>query len=300
MFYENILTSQHDPFKPDSKSKMRRYHRLDFDRWIQHRFSYFHSIVTLNSPTFFWGIMAEKLIKIELVNWEKYNGRSDRPNCSWLRFQNNFFSDVKVLNLEDHEKLVLIFILCEVSKSNNKNVFISFKQIRRFVEIKENEFHKCLETLESLHLVSGGNQVGAKSYPTDVRTYERTNVTDETDGDALGFADPREPTAGGSHPDCFEQVFSVLNQRGVKPKVSESWVHAFPEPAWVIQEIYQAIAWEASSGRKKIDFGKFITNWLKRGWDSRRTTATHNRAEQRTQNNHAAGAAYLKKLEGEK
>jgi hypothetical protein len=93
-----------------------------------------------------------------------------------------------------------------------------------------------------------------------------------------------------------------LIERKAKGTLVRGWLEIFPEPDWILGELRKAHIWEEANPRKKKkDFGKFMTNWLTRGWDSRKIqSAPFNRAEQRTQNNRAAAEQYMKKLEEEK
>lgn len=102
-----------------------------------------------------------------------------------------------------------------------------------------------------------------------------------------------EPTEASPHSKVFESLAELFVVRKIKPELSSSWLLAFPEPDWITQEINKAVAWENANPRnRKKDFGRFMTNWLNRGWDNRRTTSINNRAEQRTNNNLDALAKY--------
>lgn len=69
-------------------------------------------------------------------------------------------------------------------------------------------------------------------------------------------------------------LLDVFTDRDVSSKITGSWEMAYPDPAWVIGEIHKAIAWEnANPTRRKKDFGRFMTNWLNKGWDRRRIDA---------------------------
>ena len=63
-----------------------------------------------------------------------------------------------------------------------------------------------------------------------------------------------------------------LQERRVTGKVQWQWNQTFPDPEWVLQQMNMALAWEASNpARKKKNFAAFITRWLTKAWDYRKT-----------------------------
>lgn len=69
----------------------------------------------------------------------------------------------------------------------------------------------------------------------------------------------------------FSKIEKILLERKVSELAQRNILQAFPEPDWVIAEIYKMIAWESTNpGKRKKNFGRFAMNWLTRSWDSRR------------------------------
>lgn len=102
-------------------------------------------------------------------------------------------------------------------------------------------------------------------------------------------------------PDELILSHDYLIERKAKPSLVKEWLSIFPEPDWIIGELKKAHLWELANPRKKKkDFGKFMTNWLNRGWDTRKIQSSQfNKTTQRTENNRAVAEAYMKKLEAE-
>ena len=104
-------------------------------------------------------------------------------------------------------------------------------------------------------------------------------------------------------PEAYPLVFSdkliqVFVERKVKAKLAKSWLETFPEPDWLSQEILKALNWEVANPRKKkIDFGKFMNNWLSRGWDTRKIQSNFQSRDQQRESSNAD--LYEKVLRGE-
>lgn len=58
-----------------------------------------------------------KAMQIEVINWEKYNPRSEAKAWSWFRLENDFFDDDDLFDLTASQVLVFLFCCCRRSKS---------------------------------------------------------------------------------------------------------------------------------------------------------------------------------------
>lgn len=71
----------------------------------------------------------------------------------------------------------------------------------------------------------------------------------------------------------FESFLEIFNERKISLKLQERWTQAFPDIPWIAQEINKALAWEAANPtRRKKNFGAFVTRWMTKGWDVRKTS----------------------------
>lgn len=81
-------------------------------------------------------------------------------------------------------------------------------------------------------------------------------------------------TPSAAIPD-YSSLSETFLERKVDLKVQRSWAEAFPDREWVVAEIRKALAWELSNPtRRKKNFSAFITRWLTKGWDYRKTEST--------------------------
>lgn len=68
-------------------------------------------------------------IEVEIINWSKYNPRSDRKITVWFRFQNDFFLSQDLWGLNDAARLTFLFLLCEASKRQSAAVRLSIDYV---------------------------------------------------------------------------------------------------------------------------------------------------------------------------
>lgn len=119
------------------------------------------------------------LITIEIVNWQRYNPRSDRRGHTWFRLQNTFPHDAKFFGLSAAQKFIVTCLFAEASKSGGEPAEVNIDWLVDTTRVSESEI---LHTIQ--HLVG----VGVIRLPPDtkrlpmvghVRTYERTNTLDQ-------------------------------------------------------------------------------------------------------------------------
>ncbi len=98
-------------------------------------------------------------MRIEILNWDRFNIRKDIKATNWLRFQNNFCTDPDFWSFTSDEKMVWIYILCESSQRYKKEISIDLQQISAFMRIKlscvENGMSKLVQ-LGAIKKISGG------------------------------------------------------------------------------------------------------------------------------------------------
>lgn len=67
--------------------------------------------------------------------------------------------------------------------------------------------------------------------------------------------------------------FATEKLGSVKQSVQRLWLEAYPDRAWIRQELLKACAWiEANPRKQSKDFGRFMNNWLAKGWEQHRKT----------------------------
>ena len=136
-------------------------------------------------------------MKIEIVNWDKYNPRSEAKAWSWFRLENDFFDDDDLFDLSASQVLVFLFCCCRRSKAGSSvfklnpgqaaqktrtttdDVLSTLALLVERVKVQIHEPHVRPRT--STHASVREN---TDPSPTNVRTYERneTDGTNETNG----------------------------------------------------------------------------------------------------------------------
>lgn len=145
--------------------------------------------------------MAE-IIEIEVVNWKKFNGRSD-CDASWLRLENRLFESDDMYRMDGAEIAVWIYILCQASKKKNGRFKLDFEIAVGRIKVTENIIRSAMKKLnESGILQIHGRprtsaDVDVTSPDVDVLSYagdERNERTNETNG--IGESDDSLPPPG--------------------------------------------------------------------------------------------------------
>lgn len=92
-------------------------------------------------------------LSVRVLNWEKYNPRSDLKFPVWFRCENNLFDHEELCELENAEILVWIYILALSSKRRGEPVNISWKHVRRTNRFKPADVISALEKLQRFSMV---------------------------------------------------------------------------------------------------------------------------------------------------
>jgi hypothetical protein len=127
---------------------------------------------------------------IKVKNWQKYNGRADVKVTSWIRFQNDFFTDPVIFDLSSVEKLVFIYCLCVRSKQKGDALKINTVLMSNLIRSKKSDIESALNKLISLELLEHCGSPERIRTDTDVYDLSRsdscsTDGTDGTDGTVL-------------------------------------------------------------------------------------------------------------------
>lgn len=220
---------------------------------------------------------------IKFLNWDKYNKRQkDIRRPLWFALSNEIFLDPFYTDLSDQERQAFLWLLCEASRQNKYGeVEVSERLFCQMTGYKKQTLDTTISKLLKSERAAGSRQDGGVNATA---TRQDKTVQNKTRQDTTEGASEKNSL---SHPEAFSDLHGFFLERGVKPEITLAWEKTYPDPTWVLQEVRKAIAWEtANSSRRKINFGRFMTNWLNKGWDSRRNTGSpQNYAERRFENN---------------
>lgn len=122
----------------------------------------------------------EAVIKVVVANWSKFNPRTDRKNYSWLRLENTFFTDQAISILDNIDRLVYLFFLCELSKKNcgEADLFVSY--VAKQLDLTPAKVVASFEKLQKVNLL-GGIATPESTGRHQMTSYEtRRDETNET------------------------------------------------------------------------------------------------------------------------
>lgn len=120
-------------------------------------------------------------VTVKIPNWDKYQKKTDKGQNSarhhWFAFENCFFDDHKVSMLDAHEKLVFIYLLCELSKDQRPKdkhlpdeILINLDLVSRSTGATIDAVKVAIQKLDYLQLVKASRpsfgQDSAKDCPS--------------------------------------------------------------------------------------------------------------------------------------
>jgi len=231
-------------------------------------------------------------IKLKFKNWDRHQPRKDYKRPHWFALTNDFSIDQKFHDFSNDEKLCFVYLLCEASRQNKRGeITIIVDHWCRVQNVTRKILMQTLDKIESVQ-IAYRSCTESERYRTEHNNTEQ-NRTEQN----ITLLAQTDKSASLSYPSEYLELSDVFDQRMVKAKITCSWVRAYPDAEWVMQEIRKALAWEvANPQRRKKDFGRFMTNWLSRSWDSRKSNQGMNKAEQRDAHNAAAAKEALRIL----
>lgn len=123
------------------------------------------------------------MVKVTILNWEKYNPRNDVKRPSWFRVENSLLADPDFFSFNNGEMLGWIYILSLASKANSGSIFVNFDHAQVVCRIKEKDLRSALEKLEQLSIITVHVTDTSRTRNADDThlhaTNERTNITNE-------------------------------------------------------------------------------------------------------------------------
>jgi len=232
-------------------------------------------------------------ITITIPGFENYNGRKDIKKCSWLRLENAISTSEAMFGLDAAERYVFVEILCRASEKQNNHVRINVEYLAQRAGATTAQVCSSLSKLLANGTLCVHDQI--RTDPSvSVRTQEvippacsddegsRSDLalTNERDGrDEPDETDERdEVNSAPENPTTLVEALKPFDpdsklqlafaERKVPVKTQQALLDAYPDPKWVAQQAFKALAWETMNPQKrKKNFSRFLGNWLSRGWD---------------------------------
>jgi len=218
---------------------------------------------------------------VEVLNWKKYNPRTDVKNPSWFRLGHDLFENPDFYDFSHAEILAWVYILCIASKKNTENVLINDQHLERIGRIKRKDLSSALDKLKQIqcvivHVTQPLRERDGCGTFTNA-TNERTNVTNETERDETHRPDEthaletsaRNPIIAPHWNDFSSKAKETLSQ--VSPEVIRGWLETFPSAEFFVLEANKATNWiQVNPKKAPKNFVRFFNNWLNNGWETYR------------------------------
>lgn len=188
--------------------------------------------------------MTPKMVRIKVINFDKYNPRKDVKSSSWFRLNNNFLVDSKIFSLQNDAKVTLISILGETSCKNCDEILADLKYFSKICHISAKRVFGFFKVFESLGMIEiqaidgllitpkkGVDDVTCASRARTATTlghvpYERTNERNERDETLYTVDDIEpdviEPLDWESEPPEREVIKKPRSRKKPKPEPSPS------------------------------------------------------------------------------
>lgn len=153
--------------------------------------------------------MATQSRVIEIINWKKFNPRTDVKHSTWFRLQHTLAFDPEWSHFNGEEKWVWVFLMSTASLKNRAHVEMSDEIIAATAKVSIENVRSAIQKLTEKGCIKMRNVRGTRSLrgrsPTDGRT-------DETDG--RNETDSTAPRSGAT------QLVEIWNAHcGKLPKV---------------------------------------------------------------------------------
>ena len=221
---------------------------------------------------------------IEVLNWEKFNVRSDIKKQTWFRINNDMALGPQFFGLNSDQKWLWIVILSLVSIKNGEKILWNAAYIKQVTGISEDDQNSAIEIFEEFGFLCC-SRTRSKSHPNGsvrIRNESVTNPCLHTyiHTDKQTNSDTTHTATSGCSPVIASLADPLIDEvlKSVKPEIIDAWLKLYNDDAWVKRELQQAVVWcRANPSRKpKSDYGRFFTKWLSRSWERHRKTLQSN------------------------
>ncbi len=218
------------------------------------------------------------VIEVEIVNWDRFQEkRKDVTHPRWFRMEHSIAFDPEWDHFEAAERWVWVLLLSLASFKNRSTIHVSKEALAMRARVSVEVITAAIQKLTEMGCVTPTARPRNADGP---RTSRRRHATgqdktrqDKTEGEPphdLDLEKPK-PSPGGSWI-SNPRVRDILARRNISEETAEAWFAAYPDAAWLQQEILSAAAWEtAKPSNRRKQFSGFLTSWFKRGWGDRPT-----------------------------
>lgn len=228
-------------------------------------------------------------IKIHILNFEKYNPRSDVKRNSWLRFQNDFFDDPAFFDFNSDEKVAWIYMLCYASKQNTGELPVSPPHFTRITAISEKVLYQTIEKLKQHRIVEIRTLRGRYASDTHLPATDVTDVTIRTREEenlSTGSCEVVQkqvellPTAPkGALVTAAVKPMDLISK--INPDILRRWEQLYQDPEFLNTELLKALNWYEANPKKlpksSASWSRALSNWFAKGWEWRAKSTKGNK-----------------------
>lgn len=219
--------------------------------------------------------MAKKgIYKITLLNWERHNSKH-KSSYKKTMIDNNFTSDSKVIVMPMSVRWLLLDIILSCGDMATDTIEYTDRSIRVVLESGISTA-SALNLLKSLQLIRYEKIDFLLNRIEENRIEEKRKEVKATTCEKPISTQVSKAAIRGCIPEfCFDETCNTF-LINVTHRAQKSWLNAYPSIDWIVHEIRKANAWcETNSHKAPKDKGKFMLNWLNRGFEEyRKTVAT--------------------------
>lgn len=116
---------------------------------------------------------------IEVVNWDKYNPRTDAKRPTWFRLDNTLATSAGFHGLDCEQKWLWVVIMSLVSQKNGEPITWNSGYVLAITGIKEKKQDETIEVFEKFVRLRVSRDVTSKLHSESVRDSHATNITNE-------------------------------------------------------------------------------------------------------------------------
>lgn len=219
------------------------------------------------------------LITITFPQWSKWNPRKDIKNPTWFAMSNRITEDDQILTLSDKEFRAFIHLFCLASQQQGHTASVNLVKAERVTGMPKSLFEKSITRLAELEICQIVSDVSRTSSVRDTSVarpwHVRSPSATEQDNTIQDRTEQAPPTAGPvTAPVLNVDSGTAEFLASVKIDIQAAWVRLYEDKTWVEREVRAAVLWCMANPARapKSDRARFLTNWLKRGWESYRKT----------------------------
>jgi len=239
-------------------------------------------------------------IQVTIEKFGSISKRRDIKRPSWFAVDNDLFSHPDYFKLTPEELKCWLWILCVASKMNQETIRLDSELFAHQALLPEAVFFSTIKKLSGKRLsyqeIPGSVQNPNADVTLHNTTLHNTTKQNTTQHNTTVSSVVKKITTRGCITEFIfnEVAFRLLSN--VTHSSQKAWLLAYPDADWIVSEILKANVWIESNPRKAPkDFGRFMANWLSRGYEmhrkgipSRRPTNSENNAKALSEMYHKA------------